>query len=487
MFRVRSTESDRTLRLAIVAVLTLSVAALAVTTWVMIDFLAEQAIVHELIAELPEEAKGKAEALEGELRWQFRLSMLIVLNLVVTGFAIVLLSRAYRSSQKSLRDVKVLAGDILSSMDQAVITTDLEGNVTSINRRGLELLGTHDECIGKPLASMDLNRPMCEQYTATATDTRLSTIGSVGNEPTSKFQRQIGKQVDSFRRDWSVEQTDTMTRDFETSVNGHDRVLRAFCQSLADIDDNEIGYVLQLRDVTERILIEDRIRRMERYMGLGSLAAGLHHEIKNPLAALSLHVQLLEEQLEDYKSSEDTRQMLRIIQTEVSRIGNVLEGFRDFASIDRLNLASVNLHELIRQQLESIRLRAEQQNVVVDVQLDETETLLVTADKVRLEQVLLNLSVNALDAMPDGGRLTVQASKGREVASIKVIDTGIGIPMELHDKIFDAYFTTKGTGTGLGLALCDKIMRQHDGGLHFQSTESRTIFEMTLPLERSDG
>ena len=447
MFRVRSTESDRTLRLAIVAVLALSVAALLVTIWVMVDFLAEQAIVHELIADLPIESKGKAESLEGELRWQFRLSMLIVLNLVVTGFAIVLLSRAYRSSQESLRDIKALAGDILSSMDQGVITTDLNGNVTSINHRGLELLAPQSEPVGRSLSELSQSVPL-----------------------------------DDFRRDWSIERSIAMTRDFVAATGGSDRVLRAFCQTLSDIDDNEIGYVLQLRDVTDRILIEDRVRRMERYMGLGSLAAGLHHEIKNPLAALSLHVQLLEEQLAGDYGSADVRQMLGVIRTEVSRIGGVLEGFRDFASIDRLNLTSVDLVDLVRQQVELVRPRAEQQNVAVDVQFHNNEVPKIKADRVRLEQVLLNLLVNALDAMADGGHLTLLTSANRESAKINVIDTGIGIPTELQDKVFDAYFTTKGSGTGLGLALCDKIMRQHDGCLHFQSTESGTTFEMTLPL-----
>ena len=451
MFRVPSTETDRTLRLVIVAVLALSVAALLVTIGVMIDFLAEQAIVHELIAELPAEVKGKAETLEGELRWQFRLSMLIVLNLVVTGFAIVLLSRAYRSSQKSLRDVKVLAGDILSSMDQAVITTDMDGNVTSVNRRGLELLGPTTDPVGRSLSELSHSIPL-----------------------------------EAFRRDWSTQKMVATTRDFDTRVNSNDRVLRGFCQTLSDIEDKEIGYVLQLRDVTDRVLIEDRVRRMERYLGLGSLAVGLHHEIKNPLAALSLHVQLLEEQLEGDDTAGELQQMLSVVRTEVRRIGSVLEGFRDFASMDRLNLTSVNLHELIGQQVELIRPRATQQQVVVDVQFDE-EPPVVRADRVRLEQVLLNLLVNALDAMSDGGRLTVSTELCQDCAKIRVVDTGSGIPTELQDKVFDAYFTTKASGTGLGLALCDKIMRQHDGGLTLQSTAAGTTFEMTLATSANDA
>ncbi len=447
MFRVYSTETGKTYRLAVVGLLLMSAAALGVTIWVMVDFLREQEIVDELIRKLPEDATESAEVLAGELRWQFRLTMLVVLNLVVTGFAVVLLWRAYRSSQESLRDIKALAGDILSSMDQAVITTDAVGNVTSINRRGLELLGPQEECVGQPLSMLSDKLPL-----------------------------------DDFRTQWQVEKNVAMTRDFTIDGNGSERTFRAFCQTLSDHEDNEIGNVLQLRDITERLLIEDRMRRMEKYMGLGTLAAGLHHEIKNPLAALSLHVQLLEEEIDAGDKSDETQQMLGVIKTEVSRIGGVLEGFRDFASIDRLNLGSVDLQELIKRQVELVRPTALQHQVTLNTQVPEDDLPTIFADQVRLEQVLLNLLLNALDAMPDGGSVTIRAFQSNAVAGIEVTDSGAGIPAELHDKVFDAYFTTKGAGTGLGLAMSDKIMRQHDGSLTFRSSSTGTTFEMTLPI-----
>ncbi len=447
MFRVQSNETDKTYKLAVVGLLLLSGAALAVTIWVMVDFLREQEIVHNLISQLPEEAVTTAEDLEGELRWQFRLTILVVLNVVVTGIAVVLLSRAYRSSQESLRDLKALAGDILSSMDQAVITTDADGNVTSINRRGLELLETSDDCVGQPLG---------------------------------KLSSQVA--LDRFRDEWQVKKSVAMIRDFKVNVNGAIRTLRAFCQLLSDREDNEIGNVLQLRDVTARVLIEDRMRRMERYMGLGSLAAGLHHEIKNPLAALSLHVQLLEEEIGGDHATDSTHQMLDVLRTEVARIGSVLEGFRDFASIDRLNLAEIDLLELIRRQVELVRPSAEREEVTVDLHLPDDRIPPIVADRVRLEQVLLNLLLNALEAMPAGGSLTVKAHRENEKVRIDVIDTGTGIPAELQDKIFNAYFTTKGGGTGLGLALCDKIIRQHQGSIEFQTSPQGTTFEVTLPI-----
>lgn len=448
MFRARSGDT-KNYRLAIAGLLTLSVAALAVTIWVMKDLLREQEIVSELVRYLPPEGEVAAEELAGELRWQFRLSILVLLNLVVTGFTVLLLWRAYRSSQEALRDIKALASDILGSMDQAIITTDLGGSVTSINRRGIELLALTGEPVGQPISELSREVPLQD----VCQETRES---ASGDKP----------------------------QDFQIAANGCSRTLRAFCQPLHNIDNDDIGNVIQLRDVTERVLMDDRMRRMERYMGLGSLAAGLHHEIKNPLAALSLHVQLMEEELMEQTVPDSIHQMLSVIKTEVTRVGGVLESFRDFASIDRLTRYELDLSELIDRQVKLIAPQADLRNIKVVTEVDDSDLSAVNVDRVRLEQVLLNLLVNAMDAMPTGGTLTIRTSRSESNSvRIEVMDTGTGVPEELTNRIFDPYFTTKSEGTGMGLALCDKIIRQHHGSLDFHSTDHGTVFDITLPIE----
>jgi signal transduction histidine kinase len=444
MFRIHSTETGKSYRLAVIGLSLLSSAALAVTIWVMIDFLKEQSIVEALIKDLPNDAKESAETLAGELRWQFRLTILVVLNVIVTGIAVILLWRAYRSSQASLRDLRALASDVLGCMDQGVITTDRDGLVTSINRRGLELLETHADCIGKP-------------------------IGKIQSVPLSQY-------LD----DWLSSPSLDMIRDFNVDHRGGTRRLRAFCQTLNDHEGNEVGNVLQVRDVTERVFIEDRMRRMERYMGLGSLVGGLHHEIKNPLAALSLHVQLLEEQLQASDTSDEIKQALTVIRTEIARIGGVLESFRDFASIGQLSVTQVDLVELISQQIELLTPQADKFGIAIEFQQSQA-ALDIMADRLRLEQVLLNLMLNAMEAMPGGGKLTISACDTEKYVQIEVTDTGCGIPENLRDKILDPYFTTKHRGTGLGLAICDKIMRQHLGSLDFRTSSDGTTFRVLLP------
>ena len=395
MFRIHSTETEKTFRLAIIGLLLMSGAALGVTIWVMVDFLKEQVIVEELIQQLPRDATETAEALAGELRWQFRLSALVVLNLIVTGIAVVLLWRAYRSSQESLRDIKSLAADVLGSMDQAVLTTDMSGRVSSINNRGLEFFEADMDCVGRPLEELSSRIPL-----------------------------------EDFRNAWSEEMSPSLIQDFPVTLGGAERTLRAFCQELNDYQGHSIGFVLQLRDVTRRVLMEERIRRMERYMGLGSLAVGLHHEIKNPLAALSLHVQLLEEQVGDGNATDDMRQIMQVIKSEVDRVGDVLESFRDFASVGRLRLSPVDLAQLVHRQVELVAPQAQQRYIEVKVQLPPSLPE-IEGDHVRLEQVLLNLLTNSMEAMPDGGEILIAVSVLAQSVELTVRDTGCGIPADM--------------------------------------------------------
>lgn len=448
MFEVQQPEVSRPYRLAVMGLMLMSATALAITIWVMNDFLREQEIVRNLIRQLPPQAVDTAEELAGELRWQFRLSILVVLNLVATGFAVILLWRAYSSSQRSLYDIKVLATDILNSMDQGIITIDPNGEVTSINRRGMELLSTTSAAVGRML--LDISE---------------------------------GIDLDSLRRQTRIGDrslTTTAYHDFTVSHSGGIRTLRASFQPLRDRSAREIGMVLQLHDVTASVQMEQQVRRMERYMGLGALAVGLHHEIKNPLSALSLHVQLLEEQLEGDDVDEETRELLGVLKTEVTRIADVLEDFRDFASIDRLERTSIEIEKLLDGLVKLLTPQATAANVLIELDVPSPLPPL-QADRTRLEQVILNLMINAIEAMPNGGRLSLSASADDRLA-IRVADTGGGIPDNLRQRIFDPYFTTKSGGTGMGLALCEKIVRQHDGLLECESSTQGSIFTISFPL-----
>lgn len=450
MFGVTEDQSlSRRFRLAIVVFLVLSIMALVGTAYVMIEFLREQEIVADLLTRVPSEAIPETEELAGELRWQFRLTLLILPNFMATAIATALLWRAYQSSQRDLRDVKVLAGHILGSMEQAILTTSERGTVTSVNARGHEMLETDSTIVGQAVQLLSAAIP----------------LDAICQELLEHDDRLI-------------------ERDFPMTREGSQRIWRVLCQPLKDHDLVTIGCIVQILDVTERQLMDDRMRRMERYLGLGSLVAGLHHEIKNPLSALSLHVQLLEEEFERQPVTADITEMLSVIRLEVARVIQVLESFRDYASLSDLNAHPLDLLPVIAQQLRLIRPQADRQQVRTSVETAGPEFApRIVADRTRLEQVLLNLFINALEAMPDGGRLTVRVSQSDELLKIEVCDDGPGIPEDLRSMIFDPYFTTKSEGTGMGLALCEKIVRQHQGSLEYRRNGRESVFEILLPLE----
>ncbi|WP_417396649.1 two-component system sensor histidine kinase NtrB [Gimesia chilikensis] len=447
MFHVYETRVSRGFQLAIGGLALLSLTGLVVTLWILVDFHHEQEIVAKIIRHLPDSDLAVARELAGELRFQSQLSILLFLNIIVTAIALVLLVRAYLNSERSLREVKVMASDVLASMDQGVLTTDRDEIITSINPRGRELLSLDEPVIGRPLSDVGVEH------------TLLCVICSHVNAHHSPV------------------------RDCDYTINrdGHEQTLRAGCSLLRNERQEELGTVLHVRDVTERALMEQRLRRMERYAGLGSLATGLQHEIKNPLSALSLHVQLLEEALESQNRSDEIDEMLEVIQTEVKRLTSVLEGFRDYASMSEPGRSRVDLTALINKLVRFIRPQAEQQKVKVEVKLPQEKPPEIMADSVHIDQVLLNLALNAIQAMPGGGVLTIGLNQEGDWLRISITDTGKGIPAELRERIFDPYFTTRHEGTGMGLALCEKIVRQHDGTIDFNTSPSGTSFSVLLP------
>ncbi|MEX2285711.1 MAG: ATP-binding protein [Planctomycetaceae bacterium] len=447
MFRVKESEANPSISWAMTALLAAIVVAALVTVWLTWMLHLEQQMIVELIRGNAEISPDVVRALPKELRWQFGLAIVVVVILVSTAGALVVILRAYLASRRSLREVKVLAGDIFASMIQGVVSTNCDGIVTSINPRGCALLGIGLESVGRPITAIS--------RTAVPLD-KLSHEVLDGRRPLSD-------------------------RAFTVVRNGHTQRLQADCHLLCDTDGAVLGTVLHLRDVTERVLIEERMRRMERYMGLGALAIGLHHEIKNPLTALSLHVQLLEERLVEHRAA-DVDEMLGVLKTEVTRLNGVLESFRDFAALRTLALQPTDVLLVVEKAVRLVRPQADVQQVRIAVQHSESGLPAVTLDRAKFEQVLLNLIINALEAMPQGGDLTIRVGTSDSQFHLEVADTGCGIPAEVQPSIFDPYFTTKSDGVGMGLAWSEKIVQQHQGRIDFESSPRGTRFHVIIPL-----
>lgn len=354
---------------------------------------------------------------------------------------------------RSLHQVKLLALDILSSMDQGVITTDLENRITGINSAANRILGEESDCVGKPLAALSAGG--------------LSLVDLAG---------QVAERRAAV---WD--------RDFALDRGGRGRRIRADAHVLKDSAGEALGCVMLLRDVTERVLMEERVRWMERYLSLGNLASGLHHEIKNPLTALSIHVQLLEKRLGDPASRKPVDELIGVLKSEVRRLIGVLDSFRDFASLQRLSTRPADVFETLNETMLLIGPQAVQQDVAIVLRPPGRVLPLVPLDIDKFKQALLNLVINALEAMPEGGQLVLGASLREGELAVEVSDTGTGIPPEIQPDLFKPYISTKARGTGMGLALAQKVISQHGGRIDFRTGPLGTTFSISLPLEPAAG
>lgn len=446
MFLRDRTDESRPLLWTTIGTLISIVVAIVVTGWLIYEIRSEQVAVEDMMRRGAPRLAGSLRFLSGELRWQLPLTVVVLFNLVLTAITFLFVARAYLTSQHTLRETKALAWDILASIDRGIITADREGIITSVNPEGSKLLELEESCLGRP----------------------LETICRSGNPLAAICRRVLVLGVAEY------------DCDFVLHRGGHELRLRADCNVLRSPSGSVAGIVLHLRDVTERILIEEQVRRMERFMGLGTLAASLHHEIKNPLSALSLHVQLLEERLAGSTDSE-ARETLHILETEIARINGVLDSFRDYASVDKLNREKTDVCSLMRRIVDLIRPQAEQQGIQIKLEIPGEERPQILADGARLEQVALNLVLNGLEAMADGGRLRLEVAVEGHHVRLTVADTGTGIPPSFRQRIFDPYFTTKPRGSGMGLAFCDKIIREHGGQISFETSSSGTEFNIYLP------
>lgn len=254
-------------------------------------------------------------------------------------------------------------------------------------------------------------------------------------------------------------------------------------------ESGDVTHVITVgENITARVKANRAIARAERLSSVGRLAAGVVHEINNPLATISACAEALESRVAegafaDSPDIEDLREYLGLIRSEAFRCKSITNGLLDFSRQRAALPAQVDLNEVLRS---AARLLSHQRrNEEVEVVVETADTPIeVNGDEGQLQQAVIALSTNALDAMPDGGKLTLRAGARDGLVFIEVIDTGIGIAPEFLAKIFDPFFTTKelGQGTGLGLAVCYGIVTEHGGRLDVQSTlGSGTTFTIFLP------
>jgi signal transduction histidine kinase len=241
----------------------------------------------------------------------------------------------------------------------------------------------------------------------------------------------------------------------------------------------QIGALLTLRDTESVRRIEDEIEMSRRLSASGRLTRGVAHEVKNPINAIVLHLQLLQNKLQ--KIDPDTRRHMDIIDSEIHRLDRVVQTLVDFTKTRDLHTEECDFRKLLEDVAVLASPDAEQRGVAIVRDLPE-DALGVKVDADFMKQAVLNIVLNGVQAMPNGGTLTIAANRRGDVIETEIRDQGSGIPSELQEKVFELYFTTKKEGTGIGLAQTYQIMQWHYGTVEFESTDGvGTTFRLRLP------
>ncbi len=259
------------------------------------------------------------------------------------------------------------------------------------------------------------------------------------------------------------------------------KTLKAY---LSKLTGEQAGYVLVFEDITEKKKIEEELFRATKHASIGRLAAGVAHEIGNPLASISSLVQeLMVEPLTPFME-----ESLTTINKHIERIARIVKNLCDFARLYPHKKIQKNLKEIITNTIDLVKYDKNFRKIKIETALEDIPPLKMDPD--RMQQVMLNLFLNARDAMPEGGNIFISLKPVDSMIELIFADTGCGIDSELKDQIFDPFFTTKSPakGTGLGLSICYSIIKDHGGSIDIESEKGKgTRFIIRLPREDTSG
>jgi PAS domain S-box-containing protein len=369
---------------------------------------------------------------------------------IITAFQEV--TRQLKEKEKELRRLKALAEqraenvesyneNILQCVMSGVMTFDKECVLTTINRAAEEMLGAdRAQSIGSTCGELFGDGAVSGEVRKTLEQ----------NSPSARMEAMLERPGGAI---WLG---------FNTAV-------------LTDGRGDALGVILSFSDLTEVKRLQERMELRERLIALGEMSAGIAHELRNPMAVMAGYLKLLSK-----KAAPEDLAVINDITAEIDGMNRIIGDLLTFARPATMNRADVDVRELLEGCVANV-LQARGENaapVEAVLSLDEARAFV---DEVLMRQAFTNLAQNAVDAMPDGGTLSVEERSGKDLV-IEVRDTGPGIPPDLLKKIFLPFFTTKDKGVGLGLALAHKIILSHGGRIEVGSDEGRgTVFTVTLP------
>ena len=394
---------------------------------------------------------------------------LITVNMI--AFYLVAILSSYLAEQVRRKDEEIkkriidyrqlerLYKHIVQNVVSGLITVDEDGRITSFNRMAEEITGyKFEEIYQDEIDSL---------FSGLSAWSR-----SVGGNP--------GEGGDRLRLlRWETR---------FTRKDGAHLILGFSISPLKDSGDREMGNILIFQDLTRLREMEEHLKRSDRLAAIGKMAAGIAHEIRNPLASISGSIEILKEEL---GNSTQNQALMGIVLREVHRLNSLIADFLLFARPISSGRERIHLNRLIEEIFQMLG-HSPDFNQLIRVETQFEEDLYVQGDPNQIRQVFWNLLINAAQAMPEGGMLRVRLRKGfprppfpggRSYGEVSIIDSGRGIGEEEMGKVFDPFFTTKEKGTGLGLSIVHSIVESYGGKITVQSQKGRgSVFTVFLPL-----
>ena len=379
-----------------------------------------------------------------------RHSVIMGIILLLVGFAgiiLLFLTQSYRATKASLSRIKAFSDNLVDNMPIGLLATDTFQKVVAMNYVAGRIL-------------------------------ELSVPDSIGKAAEQVLPKELLRQLQSLNTSGGI-----IEQEFSCALkNGRVLPLEVNATLLKDESGNLLGCVLLFKDLSEVRALRKEIARNQRLATVGRLAAGVAHEIRNPLSSIKGFATYFKER---YQNAPEDLHIANIMIQEVDRLNRVVGQLLEFARPITISKRPLNLKRFVADSLKLIERQAAEKNIRIQTTLaDHAETVLIDPDK--MNQVLLNLYLNAIESMDEsGGNLTVTlaADNPARQVTILIADTGSGIREQDLGHIFDPYFTTKAAGTGLGLAIAQKIIEGHGGTIRLDSKPgSGTTVTIVLPF-----
>ncbi len=377
---------------------------------------------------------------------------LLLMGVGVASIYFIIISQNYSAVNLALQRMRYYTNNIINSMESGVIAFDNSMRIITMNSAASNLLKVSpDKARGKNMKEILADDPKNEELK------KLVQVHGRIPERELDFVDPIGSEIPV-----AVAKSDIVNEKQE-----------------------KIGSLLIINDQREIKALKEQVNRTERLAALGQLSAAVAHEIRNPLNAIKGFAQVLKQKIpvKDDKESEYTD----IIITEVDRLNRVVEELIQFSKPVELLPQKIDVNEVVKRSLQFIKQDASMQKISIEQGLSP-QVPIIQSDPEKLSQVLINIYTNAMNAMPNGGTLTVNTryeklNQEQEMVVIEIEDTGKGIPRDVFNRIFDPFFTTRKDGVGLGLTIVHNIMESLGGKIDFISEPGAgTRFILGLPV-----